>query len=149
MRIKATISAAILATLFSGTALAECSLADLQGTWFFSGLAVDSDYYPYVATTSYCKVQIGSSGNIIANSSSCINRDQNGRRNSNITGGRLSINQYCQISGNILGCSQYGCASTVIDSARLDRQKTAINAIAFSSQDRDIIGALVGIKRGL
>jgi hypothetical protein len=105
-----------------GSAQAACRQADLAGVWYGMGIS-GNIVGSYFDISNRCKLQINSTGAVVASGSSCYYTDWTGSGTSNITGGRLSINQYCGITGTITVCEPNGCGTLRVQFAQMERNK--------------------------
>ena len=139
--------ALILAMTFcSANVFAACAQQDLTGTWFFNGVSGDSLNRELVETDA-CKLKFGSAGGVISSSSSCTFRTSEGKSTFNVTGGRFTLNEFCAITGNFRYCSGGFCTRLLIDSARMDKQKTVITLVGRLEVDQDLIASFTGVKK--
>lgn len=117
------------------TAQAACRQSDLAGVWYgmgISGNVVGS----YFDISNRCKLQITSTGTVIASGSSCVYYDWTGSGTSRITGGRLYVNSACGISGSISICEPNGCGTMRISYAQMEANKLAYALQGFTLGNR-------------
>jgi len=138
---------ALSMVLFSSYAYSDCSQGDLQGTWFFNGIAGNS-YYQSMDGTTACKLQVASAGGVIGSSSSCFTRNGAGRFWINVTSGKLTVYPGCAVVGKFNYCNDSGaCSSIVIDNAKMDEEKSVITLIGYAAFDSRNVFSLTGVKR--
>ncbi|MBI5040261.1 MAG: hypothetical protein HZB57_03385 [Gammaproteobacteria bacterium] len=115
-------------------AQATCTQADLAGTWyamFVDGDVIQSEFN----STVRCKVVVSSTGAVTANSTGCKARTSNDagtgviNRTVAITGGSLTVNSSCAISGRLGINDGAGNTTLTVQYAQMARDK---NTFAFT-----------------
>jgi hypothetical protein len=114
---------------------AGCVQMEMEGTW-----------YTFAPAMMRCKVNVNSSGSIVASKSSCSIRDETGVYSLNIGGGHLDISSACKIEGKIRLC-EARCTGFKIENGRLERDKNIVVLQGYPSIDPGASMALVGIKK--
>jgi len=114
--------------LLAGNVNATCLQQDLTGTWMATGMTANTR--TGLNETFYCKIQLGSTGTIIGQSSSCKYRNSSGLYSSNITGGSLKVNSACRVYGSARLCPVGGsCYTMALDWGQLE-SNDVISAVA-------------------
>lgn len=136
----------LAAATVSGVAQAACRTADLAGTWYAMGVS-GNIVGSYFDISNRCKIQISSTGAIIASGSSCNFYDWTGDGTSNITGGKLKVSSYCAITGYISICEPNGCGHIRIPYAQMESSKDAFPLQGFFNADPGFRYNLHFVKR--
>ena len=142
------LAGALLLVLIVGTGdvTAACSQTDLAGTWHALGVSGDV-LYGYLEETNRCKIRVSSTGAIVATGSNCVTKTYLGTGWTNITGGRLTVNTACAVTGTVHLCDASGCGSIRVESAQLERNKAAFPMIGYSYNNPYWLFSFHAVKR--
>lgn len=130
----------------TGVSYAACRQADMTGTWFAIGVS-GNIVGSYFDITNRCKIQISSTGAVVASGSSCVYYDWNGEGTSPIVGGRLKVSSSCSITGYVAICEPGGCVTMRVPYAQMERNKTSFPLQGYSLSDPGFRYVLTFVKR--
>jgi len=114
---------------------AGCVQGDLEGTW-----------YTFAPAMMRCKVNVNSSGSIVASKSTCSIRDETGVFKLNVGGGSLEISSACKVVGKMRLCDAR-CTGFKIENGRLERDKNIVVLQGYPVIDPSGSMSLVGVKK--
>ncbi len=142
----AVLLATLCLTAMPGIAQADCTQDDLTGVWFLNGI-VGSLLSRSVNEANTCKVKFSSSGAVLTGSSSCTTRRAFSAYEVNIYGGDVTLNDACELQGELKYCANNFCSKIVINGARMDSQKSVIAFLGFAAYAPEVIFDWVGVKK--